>query len=804
MDIVSRFSVIERVRTNGLVFRDLGPEWKCDVDVAGEAVTSSCEVLRHVDASLLGNRRFILEVVQRNWKALEFAPEFQSDPGIVLAAARANRGALAFASEALRTCTALKAELDASGAQCGIAYEGEDLRLLGDFNDWCTTDAGCRFKRLLRSANPELNVRPLRGAPSVTARAARGAVRHKSSVRLEHGCLSFQIGSCVRPFGFRIFPEPRGWEVTPQSLLVRGNPFEVRAAVGGLEGSTRAFHIAEREGVVVNIYVELVASKLGKFGGPSLDGGVAAHQGVAVWYTVEDDESKWSGAVSLSEPPSSTTMVPGVLLAEKLRAARVQESAVQACAVKSRLRAHVAPVDDTRLSRLQQRVNGRPLLEEQLETTTNRSAVQLVVGDVAQEQQVTASALSLAQFARIAVGSWKHATGNFDIVGIDGELRWLEFHDGRALRGLLAADTDCLSSTLNNGDAVRLRLENSRLWFSRWSCSVWSVEQLAVAIHPDEVIAQKVLTQTEVARVRMAARTWDITSKTAPESIWDEVSVPNPLRQLRSCNCGPKNKRSLFLAMCLRHVEELRKCASGEPLVYVSFGSGDLWFDWWLTEALVTEGFAIKAAHFIDLLYTPDACRMAREGASPLGAMASWLGALKIPCFAHGSVDQCRRTNPCGAHVVVQCDADSTGVDVSSMLRHGGVHFWLQGEGAMHGTWQCAPEGQVCLEYIGHDRFLVGNFGANVGHKNCNGRSISTRAEGACSCPSPVSHFFCTRCLVSVVLVSCCVVSLAVCFGVLTHRVYRPRTCWRSSLLKAARNKSCVTATDLFSGVFAG
>merc|ERR1712216_428230 len=127
----------------------------------------------------------------------------------------------------------------------------------------------------------------------------------------------------------------------------------------------------------------------------------------------------------------------------------------------------------------------------------------------------------------------------------------------------------------------------------------------------------------------------------------------------------------------------------GSPLVYVSFGGGDLWFDWWILEALLSKGFHFASAHFVDWLYTPDAVRDAGLQETPLGSLTAWINAIGISSFAYPDAHQFYKHQPNGASLLVQCDADFQGIDVAKYLSiDGGLLCWLQPEGGDVGVWR--------------------------------------------------------------------------------------------------------------------
>merc|ERR1712024_72148 len=128
--------------------------------------------------------------------------------------------------------------------------------------------------------------------------------------------------------------------------------------------------------------------------------------------------------------------------------------------------------------------------------------------------------------------------------------------------------------------------------------------------------------------------------------------------------------------MCLNLVLK-RIPRRGTALVYLSFGSGWLWFDWWMLESLFKLGYRVASAHFVDILYTDEMVRLAaftNSADSALSGLASWVASLGTRTFAYGQYGDFLLNCPEGAHILMQCDADCPGINLMPGLRIGGVY----------------------------------------------------------------------------------------------------------------------------------
>merc|ERR1712110_869269 len=64
-------------------------------------------------------------------------------------------------------------------------------------------------------------------------------------------------------------------------------------------------------------------------------------------------------------------------------------------------------------------------------------------------------------------------------------------------------------------------------------------------------------------------------------------TLTNPIERLYSCGCSVINFRPVYLQRILRFSESY--FSHQEPLIYLSLGSGGLWFDWLLLEGLLAQ-----------------------------------------------------------------------------------------------------------------------------------------------------------------------------------------------------------------------
>ncbi|CAE8693170.1 unnamed protein product, partial [Polarella glacialis] len=280
------------------------------------------------------------------------------------------------------------------------------------------------------------------------------------------------------------------------------------------------------------------------------------------------------------------------------------------------------------------------------------------------------------------VGTWRHEAGCFEVTRVGGELRWSQAQGSDVSRGILVGQGIFRSCKLSSGALLNVTLTSEgHLEFHEQSWAAQGITSSAALVaeraRPHEVAARQNLTQQSQEAVRKAAFQWSET--------WQRAPADSPLSCLEACNCGPKDKRSKFLEMCLVACARFL-CKAGRPLIYASFGSGGLWFDWWLLEKLAERGFHMESAHFIDLLYSPECVREASFKDSALGQLSAWL---PTPSFAYAQLHEflasdCGRQ---GAHLIVQCDADCAGLDITTALREGGLHLWLQAEGGDINAW---------------------------------------------------------------------------------------------------------------------
>jgi len=254
---------------DGLKLGELSSCCSEDPDLVLTAVASNPSAVRYASAELLDDYDFILEVVQRRWSALEFLPSrFREQIEIVLVAARQDRAALSFASGAASKAAANVEDLDEPKG-----YQGERIRLVGYFNEWRLTDSNTRFERLDGY-----------GDASET---------HKLTALLETGYLSFQLLSCTRNFGFRVFPTKAA--VDGFFRLVPGEERAMPVNAGGKDdGHGQNFFIEAEAGTVVTIFATLRRG----FGEAS------CNKGAAVWYEIEAGQAGHQQIPVLSQSPT--------------------------------------------------------------------------------------------------------------------------------------------------------------------------------------------------------------------------------------------------------------------------------------------------------------------------------------------------------------------------------------------------------------------------------------------------------------------------------------------------------------------
>jgi len=314
--------VLARVGRSGAELQRVGEKYLADPDVVLAAAAQQPELLRGAPPQLRADPGFALEAVARNWRALEHLEgDLRADRAVVLAACRQSEEAQRLAQGRARTDRSIVAEARALGraAPWLRAYEGEGLRLVGCCNEWRTTDALLRFRRVRlgpTSGWSGIQVRRSGGVDAGNAArpkaASRGPMlqdvrRHQLTVHLRQGCLSFQVLSCTQGYDFRIFPV--NCDRTGYFTLKDGDPSAVEAAVGGEEdGHHRNFHIEEAKGAVVSIYVELLCGLAESWAPPGpafwqlgVDAG-ASRRAAVVWYVLEG-QAREAVAVSITEFP---------------------------------------------------------------------------------------------------------------------------------------------------------------------------------------------------------------------------------------------------------------------------------------------------------------------------------------------------------------------------------------------------------------------------------------------------------------------------------------------------------------------
>mmetsp|Transcript_57595 Transcript_57595/g.184954 ORF Transcript_57595/g.184954 Transcript_57595/m.184954 type:complete len:468 (-) Transcript_57595:87-1490(-) len=288
---LGRAAALERAAADPLALQQLEERWSRDPDIVLAAVEKNAQALRYASSLLLAERFFALEAVRRNRKALQFLPAvWRADRAIVVEAVRHDWSLVCFAGAALQKDHSLRLEACDTNRPVSKFYQGECLRLVGFCNSWCTTDSLLRFSRVPSGKN-----------------SMAGSTRHRLVAYLENGCLSFQVFSCTRLSGFRIYP----LSVSQDGYfrLLPDDPFAVTAAIGDKHaGHGCNFWIEEKAASVVSIYVDVVYGStkpmihMGDWNGLT---NMDAYRGAAVWYEVERNHSQVEEAVWLLHPLDS-------------------------------------------------------------------------------------------------------------------------------------------------------------------------------------------------------------------------------------------------------------------------------------------------------------------------------------------------------------------------------------------------------------------------------------------------------------------------------------------------------------------